>query len=156
MVQQVRPDGSVINRMKPQAPAQYYKTYGILSPVETHYREASCREVECPNYAKGWVTKLDVSTATGAATANWIRMQSGRHYTHTQAGYIVTFLFPPGQRCFTPHKVQLGRPELFVVTGGDWRGNPMSLSEYRHKRAEDWVEDVAIHTDKLITAQQRG
>jgi len=156
MVTQVLSDGTLIQRMKPKAPAQYYKTYGVHSPVETHYRDATCHEVECPNSLKGWVTKLDVSTVAGADTANWVRMKSGRHYTYEQKGTIVTFHFPPGQKCFIPHKVALGRPELFVVTGGDWRGNPMSIAEYKHKNAENWVEDCALHQDAIAKIAQRG
>jgi hypothetical protein len=143
-------------RVKPKAPAQYFKTYAIHSPIATHYRTASCKEVECQHNLKGWVTKLDGSTALGASTANWIRMHSGRRYTYEQQGVMVTFTFPPGQKCFIEHKVSLQRPELFVVQGGDWRGNPMSLTEYKHRNAEDWVEDFAIHQDKVATAHQRG
>lgn len=156
MIQEFRPGFRPISRIKPKAPAQFFKTYTIASPVETHYRDASCKEVECQHYLKGWVTALDISTVNGASTANWIRMHSGRAFTYTQTGLVVKFVFPPGQRCFIQHKVSLQRPEFFIVQGGDWRGNPMSIEEYRHKTAENWVEDCALHQDKIATAHQRG
>lgn len=156
MVQEIRPGWRPISRVKPKAPAQYFKTYAVLTPPETHYRKASCTEVECQHNLKGWVTRLDVSSVNGASTANWIRMHSGRSYTYKQKGVIVTFVFPPGQKCFIEHKVSLQRPEFFVVQGGDWRGNPMSITEYRHKNPENWVEDCALHQDKIATAHQKG
>lgn len=155
-VYEQRPGWRPISRVNPKAPAQYYKTYAIQSPIATHYRAATCHEVDCPNYLKGWSSPLDISTVKGADAANWIRMHSKRSFTYAQQGYIVTFHFPPGQNCFTPHKVSLQRPELFVVQGGDWRGNPMSIAEYKHKTAENWVEDCALHQDKLAEAVKRG
>lgn len=152
-----RPGWRPISRVLPKAPPAAYKTYTILSPIETHYRKATCKEVDCQHNLKGWTTKLDTNTVDGASTANWIRMHSGRSYRwEVHTGGIVTFFFPAGQKCFTPHKIPLGRPELFVVQGGDWRGNPMSLEDYKHRNGENWVDDFANHQDRLATVQQRG
>lgn len=144
-------------RMPPNMAAHEYQTYEIASPRATHHRSASCAEVDCPNRIHGWKTVLDVSKADHARVANWIRLQSGRFYTIEQPknSTIVTFIFPSGQNCFIPHTVPLQRPELFLVKGGDWRGNPMKLPVVQH-RPEDWVDDFANHQDKLATLIQRG
>lgn len=148
-------DPRPVNRAEPLLAAAQYKTYAIASPIETHYRDATCREVDCGNYKHGWKTVLDVSKADHARTANWIRLQSGRHYTFTQVGTIVTFVFQKEQRCFTPHKVKLEREEFFLVTGGDWRGNPLNIPVRQHK-PDNWVDDFANHQDKIATRIQRG
>lgn len=153
MLQQVDP---ILDRaVQPNMPAQNYKTYTIASPQDTHTRAATCHEVDCPNRAKGWQTLLDISQGPHARTANWIRLQSGRRFTHEQVGTIVTFTFPAGQDCFTPHRVSLERPEFFLVQGGDFRGNPSKIPVVRHK-AEDWVDDFANHQDHIATVVSRG
>lgn len=139
-------------------PAEMYKTYEIRSPIETHYRTAKCREVECNFYLRGWVTTVDTSTELGAKQANYIRLHSGRAY-EIEATYdspIVKFYFKPGQTCFTVHKVTLERPEFYVVREGDWRGNPRRIDPYRHSSPADWVDDFANHQDRINDRIQQG
>lgn len=144
------------------------KTYQVSSPRETHYRDATCAEVDCRNHAKGWVTVIDEATDLGAKQARYIRsvcrpagaavvIKVRARYTEakTPAGWT-EFTFGPGQECFTPHKVPVGRPELYVVRDGDWRGNPRRTEPYRHTRAEYWVEDMQGHLDGIRTIAERG
>lgn len=140
-------------RPDPLLPAAAMKTYQILQPVATHYRDASCAEVDCVAQARGWRTTVDVATELGARQANYIRLHSGRHFTTTEAGTLVTFEFPAGQRCFTPHKVPLDRPNIFVVRRGDYRD---STVERRHTRAADWVDDFANHQQRLADRLAQG
>lgn len=145
-----------LQREEPLLAAAQYKTYAIASPVTTHTKPARCDQVDCANYKLGWQTILDTSKADHARTANWIRLQSGKHFTVTQNGTLVTFTFKPGQYCFTPHRVSLQRPEFFYVAGGDWRGDPLGVGIRQHQDAGDWVDDFANHQDKLSTLVQRG
>ena len=117
------------------------KTYELRTPRSTHTRAATCEEVECAAHVRGWVTSIDVSTELGRNQADYIRHQSGRHFTESGRPGMVEFRFPPGQRCFNSnsHRVFLEREPLYIVRSGDWR-------EYgrvgrRHTRAEDWIDD---------------
>jgi hypothetical protein len=143
-------------RVDPQMPAANYKTYQISAPLSTHFRVATCQEVQCAAWIRGWTTVVDAATDLGGRQANYIRLKSGRHFTFTQAGTVVTFRFPPGQRCFREHQTRLDRAEIFVVRGGDWRGNPRGVEPRVHRRAADWVDDFAEHQDKLATRLAQG
>lgn len=144
-----------INRQPARMPAHVYRTYSIAKPLPTHWRPATCREVNCPR-ADGWVTVLDETDQAGRLKAWYIRCHSGRRYRESRnpAGMTV-FTFAAGQRCFAEHMLPVGRPPLLVVRDGDWRGNPTGWGR-RHTRPEHWVEDFATHQDQLATAQRRG
>lgn len=165
-------------RIEPQLPVQMVKTYGIDVPLATHWRKATCAEVECKAHTDGWITMLtergfnpvvpgDATEATHLAAlkhvkdqdearAYYIRHLSGREFTeHRDETGITVFDFPPGQDCFAPHKIRIDRPEIFRVRGGDHRGNP-TREHKLHRRPEDWVEDFALHQDAIATRIQRG
>lgn len=159
-----------LNRIQPGLGAHLMQTYSIASPVQTHTRAASCAEADCPNHRSGWRTIVDETTDLGRAQASYIRRTSvrdgtgvsavnlggRRRYTEQLAPDGVTvFEFPPGQECFTAHRVPLDRPELYVVRGGDWRGNPTGAVR-RHTRPAHWVEDMAENLDSLQTRSERG
>lgn len=146
-------------RITPKLPADKYKTYQIQKPLETHWRQGTCAEKQCRGFMEGWVTRIDESTDLGQGQAFYIRKQSGRSFKeHRDELGLTVFVFEPGQRCFRPakdHMIQVGRPELYVVRGGDWRGNPRR-ERRRHANAADWVDDFAEHQDKLATRLQQG
>lgn len=144
-------------RILPAAPPDAFKTYAVSSPVATHTRVATCREVECQHYLAGWVTTVDLGTDLGKRQAGYIAAKSGRAFTRegVPGTMLMRFTFPPGQKCFSEHRVPLDRPALYVVRGGDWRGNPRGDTRL-FKRAEDWVDDFAEHQSKIIQARGRG
>jgi hypothetical protein len=147
----------MINRIQPLGPAEAYKTYQIRQPVRTHFRPATCAEVECESYAHGWTTTIDAATPTGVQQARYIVDRSGRAFTQARGmGSLVVFTFAPGQRCFAEHKVPLEREPFYVVKGGDWRGNPRRVPVTQHARSDDWVDDFATHQDQLAQRIQRG
>jgi hypothetical protein len=83
--------------------------------------------------------------------------RAGRPFTErTEDGEIV-FTFQPGTPCFrvSTHRVKTGRPELFIVRDGDWRGNPTGQHR-RHTRPEFWVEDMSEHLDQIKQLRERG
>lgn len=143
-------------RIEPLMPVQAYKTYGMSMPLRTHWRPASCEEADCEAYRNGWQTIVPAASDH----AELIRSADfRRRYRYTEQpgeGPLAVFTFPPGQQCFksSEHRVPVGRPAIWTVRGGDWRG---ATTEPRvHKRAEDWVEDFAGHQDRLATAIERG
>lgn len=146
------------NRVKPLLPAGSMKTYQILAPRATHLRDATCDEVDCPNYLIGWKTVVDERTDLGAQQAYYIRNQSGRHFKEdrNESPGLTTFYFEAGQICFARHEVKVGKPELYIVKGGDWRGNPAGIEPRKHANPADWVDDFANHQDKLATELSKG
>lgn len=144
-------------RPEPALPVGAMQTYVIDRPLETHWRPASCAEVDCAPHRNGWRTVVDERTDLGQAQAYYIRRQSGRGYREerNEAGATV-FTFSPGQTCFKAdqHRLPLGRPEIYLVRGGDWRGSTGLIR--RHTRAADWVDDFAEHQNRIATAHNRG
>jgi hypothetical protein len=136
-------------------PAAAYKTYRIIAPPATHFRPASCAEVGCPAYLNGWkvhVEELPLHLLHAAKT-------SGRRYREMPVAEGETYLvFEPGQTCFQAgeHRTRLDRPELYLVQGGDHRGNPRRTEARRHANAADWVDDFAEHQSKLSDEKQKG
>lgn len=144
-------------RATPQMPVGAMKTYQILAPRPTHWRPTSCANVDCPNHLHGWITKVDESTDLGKQQAWYIRNQSGRKFTedrNTEPG-ITLFTFEAGQTCFRRHQERLDVPELFIVRGGDWRGNPTGDLR-RHESADDWVEDFGENQLRLADQIEKG
>lgn len=143
-----------LTRIQPAAPVQAYQTYEMRRPPATHWRNAACREVGCPN-ADGWVTRVDEATDLGRQQAHHIRHRAGRRYRESRTPQGVTvFTFAAGQRCFRNHRRPVDRPALWVVRGGDWRRHLGVIRE--HKNAAHWVEDMADRLDRLATVRQRG
>jgi len=143
-----------VNRIQPVGPVQAYKTYSVASPVETHWRPATCAEVGCEHYQYGWATAV----MPDSQDEHTLRT-SGRHWTGWEAtpdGFR-RYMFPPGQPCFraSAHRVLLDRQELFIVAGGDWRGNPTGQVR-QHTRPEDWVDDFGTHQQHIADLLQRG
>lgn len=142
-------------RIQPALPVQAYQTYEIRAPKETHWRPATCQEVDCDAYQNGWITTLDTATELGARQAEYIRLHSGRHYTARPLGeHVFAFTFPAGQRCFQQHHVPLEREPLYVVRGGDWRQH--LGAERRHVHADDWVDDFATHQQAVADRIEKG
>lgn len=140
-------------RLDPAGPVQAYKTYRITAPLQTHWRKATCAEVDCPHHLNGWATTV----FAGSDDEALIR-RAGRHFTVEPAeGGMLRFLFPAGQACFrsSTHRLPLERPALCVVRGGDWRRH-LGVIRDHGERADLWVEDFAENQDRIRTAIERG
>lgn len=143
-------------RIAPSAPVNAYKTFQIIAPLSTHFREASCEEVNCGSFLNGFRSVIDESTELGQQQAHYIRKLSRRKFTEEkQASGLTVFTFESGQNCFTKHQTRLERPEHFVVRDGDWRGNPTG-KRYVHTNSELWVEDFADHQENIKRVIERG
>lgn len=141
---------------------ELYRTYGIVSPLATHWRAATCAEVDCANWVHGFRVTCDLRTDLGVRQARyvrdtaWERKQPFQH-AWTEQGRVITFIFQAGQPCFTSHRLPVGRPALFIARNGDHRGaGRRTLDRRRYDRPDQWVDDFATHQDKLSTAARRG
>lgn len=142
-----------VNRITPAIGPGHYKTYEIAVPRATHWRSATCAEVDCRPYQYGWVTRVLPGSQDEAAVR-----ASGRSFTAEQAeGGFLQFVFPPGQPCFraSVHQLPLERPPLYVVRDGDWRGNPTGQVR-QHVNGDDWVDDFATHQQNIADVRERG
>ncbi len=143
-----------MNRIHPVGQVQDYKTYQILAPKSSHRRPATCAEVECPNYLKGWRLRVEGLPPEMLHAAK----TSGRKFTELHVAEGENWLvFEAGQLCFraAQHSVPLNKQEIYVVRDGDFRGNPTG-NVRKHTRAEFWVEDMSENLDKVAQRQQQG
>ena len=143
-------------------PTHMMKSYALLQPLATHYREATCAEVECRGFREDMTVTFDLTVPQQVSDANWLRNHSGLRFTYFMLDddRKVKFVVPAGQRCLEsllrPHRVPLEREPLMVVRGGDtFRGNPTG-ERRSHTSPESFVDEWATDLDKLKTVQERG
>lgn len=160
----------------PQLPPEYAKTYQVLQPLATHYRDATCMEVSCTRLENGWLSAIDETTSLGQAQAYYIRHESGRRFTEYKAtpkqvvgpngievmeyekaigGLLTIFVFVPGQKCFEQHRVSLDRPAHFLIRDGHSGLNPRGTPPII-RNARDWVDDFANHQQALADKFNEG
>lgn len=140
-------------------PVQNLQTFTVDTPPATHWRPASCAEVDCGQYLNGWVTRLH----QGDAHRIHLVRTSGRRpaRVYHEAAEIV-FVFEAGTPCFQAHthRVRLDRPELYIVQRGrafvrtapDGSRIPRDPRDLlrQHTRPELFVEDMAEQTDAAV------
>jgi hypothetical protein len=147
---------AALNRVPPKMPAAAYQTYAVVRPKRTHWRKATCQQVECPHWLKGWRQTIDLNTPLGQEQARYIKQHSGRAYTKIgQFNGVVELEFPAGQQCFTEHRVPLDRDSLFQLKGGDWRGNPAGVPT-RTLSPVAWRDNYGENQEKLAEIARRG
>jgi len=139
----------------PKGRASDYKSFSITQPRATHWRKATCAEVDCPDYLKGFWAEFDTSTPRGQFQETYVRHESGRAFRQVlerpggeplPAG-VVRFEFQAGQRCFRAdeHKVRLDVPEIFATRIGDFR-TPFGQQVCS---ADGWVNQFLENDERL-------
>jgi hypothetical protein len=134
------------------------QTYSVSTPPgleKDFYRRVTCEEAECASQQYGWETLIDETIPLGQRQAWYIRNQAGRKYTEIRTPTGTTFRFAPDQPCFMEHKIRTGRPELYVVRGGDQRGNPLGTRTV-HSGPDAWLDDFQTNQQTIRDAQERG
>lgn len=147
-----------LNRIEPQAGPEFFQTYRIAAPSQTHRKRATCAQVDCAKRKHGYRAQFDVSTVAGRTNAHRIEElgASGRRFfSRVVEGPMVTYTFPAGQDCFDVHTVTLEREPFYIVRGGDHRGNPRQI-EPRRLREADFIDHFANNQALIIQRQQRG
>jgi hypothetical protein len=161
-----------LNRVTPQLPAHSFTTFAVAAPFSTHWVYITCDEADCAGWRYGFHLDIDERTDQGMMQAAYLRddgipeatpaaaaahVRHTRRYTESRTELGLTrFAYPAGTRCFQEHKRRGDRPELFLVKGGDWRGNPRGIPTRQHVAGAHWVEEFADHQDRLAAAQQKG
>ena len=89
-------------------------THYVLNRPRDHWREVSCLEIGCVNYAAGWKTILP---ADDIANIEMIR-RSNMGFREEREDGLVVFVFSPGQECFTGqgggHRVAVERDPILT------------------------------------------
>lgn len=156
-----------LNRIDPQLPPQAMQTYRILAPLATHWKPVTCAQTgwcpgpePCGQCTAGWLMPIDEATDLGQRQAAYLRRQSGRTFREQRSGALTIFTFAGGQRCFQDHpahehRARVEREERFLITGGDYRGNPRRTRPVELS-AGSWADDFGEHQETLNTAFERG
>ena len=115
------------------------QTFRASAPPSTHFRAATCAEVDCTHYLGGWQTILADNDKDNAA---WIRNFSGLQFTESRSNGTVTFTFASGQPCFrrNEHRISLERPSIFTVNSGQG---------FSRREPEQWVDEMGEQLHKL-------
>jgi hypothetical protein len=151
------PIQQISNTPGPKMPPGWYKTYQIAQPVGTHYRLATCAEVQCKAYLEGWTYKksdLEAENLLYAVT------HAGKRYremslTDSPDIYLV---FEPGQACFQApsHRVSLERPAFYFAGRGHYQQGYSHRRATEFDRPEDWVDSFATHQDIIRKVMEEG
>ncbi|UVS81847.1 hypothetical protein [Actinokineospora sp. UTMC 2448] len=125
-------------------PAHLVRQHSYLAPPDTHFRQASCEEVDCPAWREGFVVDLDETRDPGMGQAQYLRANRRQRAFAEEvlADGRTRFRFPPGQRCLrsSRHRVRIeDRLGLFVVRNGG--GEPRLL------KPEQWRDDLGEALD---------
>lgn len=142
-------------RPEPLMPSHAYKTYAVVAPIGTHFRQGTCAEANCEHYLNGWKVRVENLTPDLLHAAK----TSGRKYTEQRVAEGETWLvFEAGQPCFreSQHRVRIDRPPLYVVRDGDHRGNPLKTKARVHHNPANWVEDFAEHQQRIADEIAKG
>lgn len=145
-----------LKRARPAGPVTAYATFRVANPRATHTRPATCAEVDCGPFLRGFLVRCDESTDLGRRQARYLR-EHRRDGTARTWGTVTEFLFPPGSRCMgTEHRVLIDRPPVCLLRPGDWRGNPGGRHAVRSVGVPEWIERFALNQDKLAERVRRG
>lgn len=142
-------------RLEPQGDPTDYKSFGIKVP-KAAFRRATCAEVDCPQYLKGWKLRTDTLDKQQIHDAT----HCGRKFVWRHVSEFENWLiFEAGQSCFreSTHQVRNDMPELFLTKIGDHR-IPASMTggPFAHASPADWADDLHTHTDHLAEVRERG
>jgi hypothetical protein len=114
MARRLRPN---INGLR-KAPINLMQKFRIARPKKTHWRNATCSEVNCKPYQKGFRTIVGKDTQQAAYIRGHLKIGGftcGRPYQEQiTADGMAIFTFPAGTECFDSHPVQVGRGDIFI------------------------------------------
>lgn len=139
--------------LQQSAEARWFHNYAIRAPQATHWRKATCEEVDCEAYQNGW-TLREEALDDGLRYAV---LHSGRRYRRVQITAGETYLvFDAGQPCFKAlaHRVRLDREALFLRGRGTYRN--FHIQTAKRFRPADFVEDMQAKFDRVRADRQRG
>jgi len=143
-------------RLDPKMPAHAYTSYTLAAPLASHWRTATCEEVQCERYLNGWQIRKE---GLDAQLLHLATHSPQRPYREVQVAPGETWLiYQPGLPCFeaSNHRIRVEREAFYYRWPGDHRGLLPGERVYQHQRPDFWVEDFQEHQDKIITAINQG
>lgn len=153
------------NRAEPKMPVHLMKTFRVINPIHTHFRQATCQEVACEKYLHGWrVLILDEADPVWVMRMEYFQNKltprcDRRYREYRDEHGTRVFEFEAGQEFFASdthqHRVAIDRPPLYVVQGGDWRGNPTGYQQV-HTRPDFFIEDLGESLGKALDGKAKG
>lgn len=150
-----------LNRIHPRLGPEFYQSYTMSMPLSTHWRKVTCEQYECDDYKYGFVLDVDTSTELGQKQFHYVTHDKSRRYSMQRPGLnSFKFVYPPGNAGFAgpqhDHYLPIGREPIFLVKGGDWRGNPRGTPTRVHTEVGHWIEDCALNQQFLADVAKRG
>jgi hypothetical protein len=140
-------------------PAQAFQTFALVRPrrvAADFWRKATCEEYCCQYWREGWETRIDLSTELGQRQAAYIVKKSKRSFSQEREGNFITFIFTPGQTCFSAdtHQVPNMREPLYLHRLGDHRS--WGDRKRQHSRGVDWVEHMQEQLGRVADDRKKG
>ena len=147
-----------VNHIPPQLPPGAYQTFEANAPLTTHWRQATCEEVECAAYMQGWTSDVLANSPEEDRIRKTYddEIRRGKITTTKTPEGFTRYHFPAGTACFRRvwHKLPLERPALFTVRSGDWRGTDGVIRTF--KNGEEWVSAFGEHQAAIADKVNRG
>ena len=146
--------GIRLNRIPPLMPTGNYKTFALRQPLATHFRKATCQEIECEAYMNGWNFRREGMDPR----LYYVATHSHRSWREVVLAPGESYLvFEPGQPCFDAdnHRIAIDRPAFFFAGRGDFRSFTTRQAR-QHANADDWVDEFATQLDQINTQIERG
>ena len=127
---------------------QTSNTFRASAPPSTHYREATCIEVDCEKLRIGWhtVKPKKMIPDQWIEFADFMRRNESRmrFKEYQDKNGDSAFFYFPGQICFEgrtrKHRISLERPSIFTVNNG--RG-------FSRREPDAWVDEMGEQLHKL-------
>ena len=76
----------VASRLAPKLGPQFYKSFSLRRPLTSHWRKATCEEVDCPDFVLGFQAAVDTSTPLGQAQYDYLHRDRTRSFTERAPG----------------------------------------------------------------------
>jgi len=113
-------------------------------PSRTHWQTATCREVDCPQYLMGWVTRVEKGSKNDRYLISVMKNFSCKRMDE---GELVAYYFEAGQTCFKgqarAHKKKLDRgPWLTKNKYGRNEGNLERQAMEYNRWTDEFNEEV--------------
>lgn len=139
------------------APVRGFRSFGMRV---TRTLAATCAEVDCAHWLKGWGIKIQRSDRDSVELIE--QACDGRADGHLRKwsridvldGDFVSLWFEPGQPCFKATSHRVPWDASWYHRDGDWRGNPSGLV-VAHANARSWVDEFGEHQLRIAGERQR-
>lgn len=159
------------------------RSYSASSPIPTHFERATCEEIDCPRFLKGFSVKIPLDDDLYAGRVRAARemgaaveaLVTDNDWTPVDVtvppwdvdidgvvrnmpqGKFHLFLFPPGTTCTmaAQHKKRRDRePEFYV--NSRFNNKQQRVVGGQQLRGDDWLESFAEDLDAKARRRKEG